>query len=291
MDQYLYQRTVRGRVAWQGRALHSGRRARVSLLPAPPNHGLVFHRLDVKAKNRAIEVTWSNAREARLCSELANEEGLVVRTPEHLLAALYASRIDNALIELDGDEVPILDGSARPFTSGIAETGFEIQNEKRRIIKVLRPIELREGAVVRRIEPSERLSVDLLYKVKGLDSFSWKGDVTPELVAQEVAAARSSGRLAALWPAILLGKLRLAPFLRGATLSNALLIVGNRVVNPGGLRMRNELLMHRLLDLIGDLSLTGKPIVGHVTAVRGNHKMNVRLVKRLLSTKNAWTWA
>jgi len=284
------QHTLARSVHCRGRGLHSARHVRLILHPAPVGAGIVFRRSDLPAAAGEIDANWRRIVDSSYCTILGNDQGTRVRTVEHLLAALYALRIDNAVVELDGEELPILDGSAAPFLELLDEAGVQAQQASRRFLKILRPMEIRSGPAIRRLVPGKRFLLSVTCRLPEMGPQRWTGAVTPEIFRQEIAPARAWGRLNTLWPVLLLGKLRLVPYLRGASLGNAILIAGGRVINRGGLRMEGEFARHRALDLLGDIALAGAPILGRLAARRGNHLMNAQLLRSLFAQPEAWEW-
>jgi len=284
------QHTLARSVHCRGRGLHSARHVRLILHPAPVGAGIVFRRSDLPAAAGEIDANWRRIVDSSYCTILGNDQGTRVRTVEHLLAALYALRIDNAVVELDGEELPILDGSAAPFLELLDEAGVQAQQASRRFLKILRPMEIRSGPAIRRLVPGKRFLLSVTCRLPEMGPQRWTGAVTPETFRQEIAPARAWGRLNTLWPVLLLGKLRLVPYLRGASLGNAILIAGGRVINRGGLRMEGEFARHRALDLLGDIALAGAPILGRLAARRGNHLMNAQLLRSLFAQPEAWEW-
>lgn len=286
-----YQHTIRESVTARGRGLHSGRKVTLTIHPGPPDSGIVLRRTDRAAAGAEILANWENVSDTRLCTVVSNSDGHRVRTVEHLMAALSVAGIDNAVIELDADEVPIMDGSALPFCALIAAAGRQQQAARRRYLEILRPFSDGSApAATRQVAPADRFDVEVAIEVKTLGRSTWRGSPTEAVFRDELAPARSFSTLGNVWFPLILGKLHLIPYLRGVTATNALAIFGTRVINPGGLRMENEFVRHRTIDLIGDLALAGGPILGHVTSVKGNHFHNNRFLRRLFATPESWRW-
>ena len=286
--------TLAGELSIEGHGLHTGRRVRVKIVPAPAGNGIVFRRM----RDRQVlgELTASPALRLGqpLCTTLEAADGLRVRTVEHLLAALLACEIDHATVELDAEEVPILDGSATPWIDAITACGRTGLGVPKRFIRVLRAVSVEEGAGTRnarrlRIEPAPRYEMSVRNDIKGFGDLHWEGTLTPASFAAEIAPSRSYGRVKWAVPAIVAGYLKGVPILRGARPACTAAIVGNRVL--GGLRMPGEFVRHRVLDLVGDLALAGAPLIGRVTAERPSHEMNYRLIAALLAERDAWEWA
>jgi UDP-3-O-[3-hydroxymyristoyl] N-acetylglucosamine deacetylase len=288
-----------------GRGLHTGRRVQVRILPGEPAatpagelttepRGIVFRRMQAGRVLAELSVNPALRRGQPLCTMLQDSDGVGVRTVEHLLASLLACEIDHATVELDAEEVPILDGSAAPWVEAIRACGRVALPDAKRFIRVLRPLTVTAGegrGPARRmsVEPSERYEMSVRNDLKGFGELDWEGAITPETFATEIAPSRSYGRVKWAVPAIVAGYLRGTPILRGARPSCTAAIVGNSVL--GGLRVPDEFVRHRVLDLVGDLALAGAPLLGRVTALRPSHEMNFRLVAALLAARDAWEWA
>ncbi|AIO65920.1 UDP-3-O-acyl N-acetylglycosamine deacetylase [Burkholderia oklahomensis] len=288
--------TLARELALSGHGLHTGRRVRVRILPADGRaraRGVAFRRMQDGRELATLAADPALRRAQPLCTMLRNADGVGVRTVEHLLASLLACEIDHATVELDAEEVPILDGSARPWVDALRACGRAALPAPKRFIRVLRPVVATEGdgAARRemRIEPAARYELSVRNDLKGFGDMHWRGVLTPAVFAAEIAPSRSYGRVKWAIPAIVGGYLRGVPILRGARPSCTASIVGSRVV--GGLRQPDEFVRHRVLDLIGDLALAGAPLLGRVSAFRPSHEMNFRLVEKLLSTQGAWEWA
>ncbi|WP_186102037.1 UDP-3-O-acyl N-acetylglycosamine deacetylase [Burkholderia gladioli] len=288
--------TLAAELALDGHGLHTGRRVRVRILPAqgdtPATRGIRFRRLEGGRELASFGVDPALRRAQPLCTMLLHPDGVGVRTVEHLLAALLASEIDHALVELDAEEIPILDGSASPWLAAIRACGRRALAAPKRFIRVLRPLTVAdgEGGARRemRIEPAPRYELSVRNDLKGFGEMHWSGAITPAAFAAEIAPSRSYGRVKWAVPAILAGYLRGVPILRGARPSCTASIVGSRVL--GGLRVPDEFVRHRVLDLVGDLAMAGAPLLARVTALRPSHEMNFQLVDALLSTPDAWEW-
>lgn len=282
-----------------GHGLHTGRRVNVRILPAESatpsgeRHGIVFRRVH-KGKALGIVAADPSLRQGQpLCTMLRANDGLGVRTVEHLLASLLACEIDHAIVELDAEEVPILDGSAQPWIDAIKACGRTALPQPKRFLRVLKIVSVAdgEGAARRemRVEPADDYALSVHNNdIKGFGDMEWHGRLTPRAFADEIASSRSYGQIKWAVPAIVVGYLRGMPILRGARPSCTASIVGSRVL--GGLRQPDEFVRHRVLDLVGDLALAGAPLLAHVTARRPSHEMNYRLLAKLLGTPGACEW-
>jgi len=275
-----------------GRGLHTGRRVNVRVIPREAG-GIVFRRMDGGRALADLPASPAIRLAQPLCTMLEDQRGVRVRTVEHLLASLLACEIDHAIVELDAEEVPILDGSALPWTQAINACGRRSLPSRKRFMRVLRPISVENGAGTKnvrsmRIEPCDRYEMSVRNDLNGFGNLHWDGAITPASFATEIAPSRSYGRVKWAALAILVGYLRGVPILRGARLSSTAAIVGSKVI--GGMRLPDEFVRHRVLDLVGDLALGGAPLLGRVTAQRPSHEMNYRLLTALLAESDAWEW-
>lgn len=269
-----------------GRGLHTGRRARVTVAPASADEGVFFLRDRRGARQERIPALWSHAVRRPLCTALAIGDGPPLLTVEHLLAALSALRIDNVAVTVEGDELPIFDGSALPWCTALRAAGRTEQASRRRCIRLLRPLEVVRGHRSVKLEPAERLSLDVAIALHKFGPLAWVGEVTPERFVDEVAPARSFGRLRWALPLKLYGLLKREPLLRGAHLGTTAVLWGGRVI--GGMRVPDEPVRHRALDIIGDLSLIGHPVLAKVTARHTGHDLNAAMVAKLAAEPDAW---
>lgn len=269
----------------EGIGLHTGRVSRVRVSPAPEGHGRVFRRL-IKGVGHDVPAIWTNRRSRPLCTALQAGEGPLVRTVEHILAALSAHAIDNALIEIEGEELPIFDGSAEPWCARIREAGRVEQARDRRYLKIVRRVRHHVGVRKQTAEPAPVLEMRSAITLSDFGQMTWQGRIDAETFDRELAASRSFGRMK--WA--LLGRLvsvfRREPVLRGASAANVAALVRKGAV--GGLRFPDEPVRHRALDVVGDLALAGLPIVGRIVAIRPGHEANYALLERLMTTPEAW---
>lgn len=282
------QRTVKSAIDCVGIGVHSGRNATLTIRPAAPDHGIVFRRTDL---GRDIQARYDNVIDTRLCT-MIGEGSARIGTVEHLMAALSAMGIDNALIELDGPEVPILDGSAAPFVFLLDCAGSVEQDATRRVVEVRRTVHVSAGeswAELRPLAPMTRaaqptlemdLSIDFAASAIGRQSASLR--LTPESFRHGIAAARTFAQAAEV------EQLRAAGLARGGSLDNAIVVDGGSILNPGGLRMANEFANHKLVDAVGDLFLAGARLHARFVAHRPGHDLNNRLLRALFADKSAW---
>src|SRR5579862_3909779 len=275
------QRRLRSAAGCCGIGLHNGQPVAMTLHPAPPDTGIVFRRLDAGAEIRA---TWESVGQSALSTVLSNGEGIEIGTIEHLMAALAGSRVDNALIELDGPEVPIMDGSAAPFMRIIERAGTLAQDAARHAIKILKPVSVSENGASAALLPEHGFSMS--FEIEFDNPLISRQEIALnfelETFAAELAPARTFGLLDD-WP-----RLKAAGLARGGSLDNAVVISGDRVLNDGGLRFADEFVRHKLIDAFGDLYLAGGPIIGHFRGVRSGHALTRRLLAALFADSAAW---
>jgi UDP-3-O-[3-hydroxymyristoyl] N-acetylglucosamine deacetylase len=263
--------------------VHSGQRVRVSIRPAPAGSGIVFVRTDLERDNR-VPVTAEAVTQTRLCTVIANEAGVTVATIEHLMAALAALDVDNAVIEVDGPEVPIMDGSALPFVQLLDRAGRRRQEAERRYIEILKPIEVVDGDKTVRLLPCDRfeMAFEIAFPTKAIGRQRVDLHVTEDSFREELADCRTFGFLAEVQA------LREAGLARGGSLENAVVIDGDRILNPEGLRRPDEFVRHKALDAVGDLYVLGAPILGRFEGVYAGHALNNLLCRALLAQPRAW---
>lgn len=279
-----YQQTLAAPFTYVGRGLHSGQKVVMRLLPADADSGIRFVRTDVPASDRIIPAHWRNVFDTQLCTGIANAHGVAVRTVEHLLAALRGCEIDNTMIEVDGAEVPIMDGSADPFVSIIQRTGVVRQPAPRRAILIRRPIVVANGDkfAMLRPHPTPWVTVEINFPTPAIGSQRLSIPINPETFAREVARARTFGF------AHDIARLRDQGLAMGGSLRNAILIDGNRIVNDEGLRFRDEFVRHKVLDAIGDLALLGLPVIGHLHTYKCGHALIHELLREVYREQDAW---
>jgi len=279
--QTTLQRTVR----FQGTALHSGNLVDMRVAPAPAGTGFVFDRTDLALpqSRRRIRVNADALIEADLCTRIGNAEGVTVSTIEHLMAALAGCGIHNAQITLDGDEVPILDGSARPFVASFLAAGVRPLRAPLRAIRVLRPIEVRDGAAFARLEPAPHLSIafEIDFPDPAIGRQQKDLPLCNGAFVRELADSRTFCRLSDV------ERMRANGLALGGTMENAVVFDGARVVSPGGLRHLDEPVRHKMLDAMGDLAVAGAPIIGRYVGYRAGHTLTGRLVRALLAQRDA----
>jgi UDP-3-O-[3-hydroxymyristoyl] N-acetylglucosamine deacetylase len=264
-----------------GIGLHGGETTRVTAHPAPADTGRV-----VRRNGQDIPALWTHRVQQYLCTGIRSDTGAIVRTVEHLLAGLSVFGIDNALIEIDGDELPILDGSAIPWCHAILKAGVFEQDAPRIHLRMVEPVEVREPAGSwLRIEPADAFSISVTADPPGFGMLTWDGEPTPWTFLCDIAPSRSHGPILSFPWKLFFGATR-QPKLRGAGLATVGLTFRGRYIN--GMRVPDEPVRHRVLDLIGDLALTGAPLIGRVTGHRPRHDLNNLLVAAIMQRPQAW---
>jgi UDP-3-O-[3-hydroxymyristoyl] N-acetylglucosamine deacetylase len=271
-----FETTVQRPVEARGVGLHSGVTVKIRIVPAPPSTGIVFIRTDLD--NFAVPASWRHVARVSYATSLMRQS-VLISTTEHLLSVLFSMRIDNAYVEIDNLEVPILDGSGQPFVDMLREAGTKTYRRRKRFLRIRRPVSVQTGGKRISILPSDRflLTCDVFYDHPLIGHQSLDMEVTPERFATDIAPARTFGFEQDL------AQLSDMGLIRGASLDNAICFDSHRVRNDGGLRFHDECCRHKALDLIGDLALIGKPLLGHVIAERAGHAMHAALVARIMS--------
>ena len=280
------QSSLNSAVAFDGVGLHSGAAVRMVVNPAPVGHGIVFHRTDLPAGQARIPAAWDAVVPSRLCTLLDNGQGATVSTVEHIMAALAGCGIHNALIDIDGPEVPILDGSAAPFVRAFLAAGIATQDAPLRALRILRPVEVREGEAVARLEPAE--SMEMAFCIDFADAAIGHQEKQLNLAngtfVRELSDSRTFCRQADV------DFMRANGLALGGTLENAVVVQGDRVLSPGGLRHADEPVRHKMLDALGDLALAGGPVLGRYIGTRAGHALTNRLLRQVFATPGAAVW-
>ena len=287
----IAQRTVKTQIRTTGVGLHTGERVNLTLRPAPPNTGIVFRRIDLPAP-ADFQVAPERVTDTRLCSALEGN-GAKVATVEHLMSALAGLGIDNVFIDIDGPEVPILDGSAAPWVYLVQAAGIETLNAPKRFMRVLKTVRIEEGEGANhkwaQFDPLEGCTlsfrIDFDHPVFRHSAKEMHIDLTRQSYVKEVSRARTFGFMNEV------EYLRSKGLALGGTLDNAIVMDEFRVLNNDGLRYADEFVKHKVLDAVGDLYLTGHPILGAFTAYKSGHGLNNRLLRALTEDASAWEWA
>lgn len=277
-----HQKTISRSVHCTGIGLHSGKKVNLVVHPAPVNHGIRFVRTDLPHKP-VIGAHFRNVVDTSLATTLGTD-GVIISTIEHLMASFTGLELDNALVEMDAYEAPIMDGSAGPFTSMLQDAGIKAQSGKRYTFVVRQPIEMVEDDKKVGLYPSECLkityTIDFEHPLVRRQSFTLS--LNDGLFEKEVSWARTFGFLHDV------NYLKQNGFARGGSLKNAVVIDRDKILNPEGLRYKDEFVRHKVLDCMGDLSLLGMPFVGHIVAYKSGHALNHALLRKFIDQKSCW---
>ncbi len=280
----IRQKTLREKIDLKGVGLHNGIEANLTINPAEPNTGIVFKRVDIK-ENNIIHADFKNVVEPILCTKLKNEHGASVSTVEHLMAAFYGEGIDNALIEIDAPEIPIMDGSALEFVDAIKSAGIEEQDASRRFINVLKKVEIKDGLKFISIEPLKKdLIIDFelifnnpLIRTRRKEFKLSNDDLTPIYYSRTFCLYEDIDNIKRMGLA------------KGGSLDNAIVVQGDKILNEDGLRNRHEFVNHKILDCLGDILLSGNRIFGHIKTSQGGHALTNKLLQKFFSDKANWS--
>ena len=276
----IFQKTLNHPVCFEGVGLHSGINSKIKILPAKSNQGILFKRVDL-TKNNTIKANYLNVSSAKLCTTLKNKDGVKVSTVEHLLAALYFADIDNAIVEINAEEVPIMDGSAKNFLDVLDKEEKQILPEKRKFLKVQNKIELVDGERTISIEPSEEtFEVEFQLNYSNQIIGNQKNNIN---FNKDDIEDVSKSRTFCLYEDI--EKIKQAGLAKGGSLENAIVVDNNKVLNEGGLRNKKEFVNHKILDLVGDFLLSGYRILGKVKCYQGGHELTNMFLRKMLDSK------
>ena len=279
------QTTLGGKVTLSGIGVHSNRPARIILHPAHSHSGIVFLRTGLEDGDRKIQAIWSKVSMTDLCTVIGDTSRAAVSTIEHLMAAFSGMGLDNVIVEIDGPEMPIMDGSARPFVEAIEEVGLVKLAAPRRYLKILKPVRVERGRAFSELRPAAdgfRLDVEIDFDAEVIGRQRKVMELEPAKFRKEIAAARTFGfvhQVEQLWK---------MGFCKGSSLENSVALDGNRILNPEGLRFSDEFVRHKMLDAVGDLALAGAPIIGTYQSYCGGHKMNVAVLEALFADPTAY---
>jgi UDP-3-O-[3-hydroxymyristoyl] N-acetylglucosamine deacetylase len=280
----ILQRTLKHSTSISGIGLHSGDRITLKMRPASADTGVVFHRTDGK-QTVAIKACAKNVVDTRMATVIGRD-GSRVSTIEHFMAALAACGIDNLHVDIDGPEVPVLDGSAAPFIREIQQAGIKSLNSSRRFVAIRKPLEIIEGEKRISIIPSRffRITFDIAFEHSAISVQQYSMKFSTENFCKEIAPARTFGFLHEV------EQLKANGLARGGSLENAVVIDNQGVMNPEGLRFQDEFVRHKILDSFGDFSLLGAPLLGHIRAFKAGHDLNAKLVRKILDNPDHWTY-
>lgn len=281
------QKTLKARTTVRGIGLHSGRQIRMDLIPAEENYGIVFIRTDIRQGNNVIPALWNNVIDTKLCTVIGNDAGACVGTIEHLMSALRGCGIDNLRIEIDGAEVPIMDGSAMPFVDMIETVGIQTQESPKRLIRVLKEVSVEVDGKRVALSPSDEsvFSGEIAFNHADIGTQRFETVLVNGNFKHDIAQARTFGFLHEV------EYMRSVGLALGGSMDNAIVLGADKVLNPDGLRFSDEFIRHKLLDAIGDLYLAGGEILGQYDGVKAGHAINNAILHELFSSDDNWEWA
>ena len=282
----LTQQTLKNTVNCVGIGLHSGKNVSMVIHPAEANSGINFVRKDVSPGKGFITGRWYNVVDTKMSTTIGNEYGVTLQTVEHLFAALKGCGIDNALIEVDGPEIPIMDGSSAPFVDVLLNAGIEDQKEDRNIIWIQRPIEYRNGDKYAILMPgsSSKFTAEIQFDNTIIGTNVCSFDLSHDDFRNNMSRARTFGFADEINSLIEVG------LIKGGSLTNAIVVDGEVILNEDGLRFKNEFARHKVLDCIGDFALVGYQILGSYYAKKPGHELNHQFIKALLNNRSAWSY-
>ena len=279
--QEIFQQTINETINFEGIGLHSGKISKVRLIPNFENQGIVFKRTDLD-KDNIVEASFKNVSSAKLCTTLENFNGGKGSTVEHLLAALYIVGIDNVIIELDNEEIPIMDGSSKDFISILNNVGVKKLNKKRKFLKILKKVELEDNGRKISIEPNN-LNFEVEFQLNYLNSIIGKQKNLINFSSDNLEDVYSSRTFCLFQDIEEIKKIGLA---KGGSLENAVVVKEDKVVNEDGLRNEKEFVNHKILDLAGDFMLSGYRILGKVNCYQGGHQLSNMFLRKLMNTQS-----
>ena len=280
----ISQKTISNKVSCKSVGLHSGDEVHMTLLPAPSDSGIIFRRTDLEEGKNEVKANYKNVVSTNLGTTISNEHGTKILTVEHLMAAIWGSGIDNLIIELDGQEIPIMDGSSKPFIFLIECAGIKIEETQRKVIEIMKKVRIEDGDKFIEVQPAKNFALDLEIEFKnekiGKQNFSYRHDLSS--FKNDISNARTFCLKEEIEH---MNKLGLA---KGGSLNNAIVVDGDKVVNENGLRHANEFVRHKTLDFIGDIYLSGHYIIGHFTASKAGHGINNLILREIFSNQENW---
>ncbi len=280
----LTQKTISKKISLSGIGIHSGKNVRLDILPAAPNAGILFKRVDLK-KNNLIYPLYNNVSDTKLCTTISNEHGVKVSTIEHLMGALYGIGIDNSVIELNSEEVPILDGSAKIFVDAINNAGITFSDQPIKIIKINKNVSLNDGEKFISLDTSNvtsEIEFEIKYKNKIIDTQKNKINIFEDNL-EDIFNSRTF----CLYEDI--EKLKKLNLGKGGSLENAVVVKNNKILNKDGLRNNLEFVNHKILDCMGDLFLSGYKIIGSLKCSQGGHHLTNQLLRKVFQNKNNYS--
>ena len=280
----LSQKTISKKISFQGIGVHTGEKVRVNILPSEANTGIVFKRIDL-TENNLIIPRYNNVIDTTLCTTISNDHGVKVSTIEHLMGAFYGIGIDNALVEINSQEVPILDGSAKEFVDGIKNVGLAFSDQPIKIIKINKNIEIHDGEKFISINKSN-VSGDIEFQIKYNNDLINNQKNKINIFEDDLSNIFSSRTFCLFEDIEKLKKLNLG---KGGSLENAVVIKDNKILNDGGLRNDLEFVNHKILDCMGDLFLSGYKIIGSLKCSQGGHNLTNQLLRKVFSDQNNYS--
>ena len=280
----LNQKTLNSCVKFNGVGLHTGKEVSINILPSEPNTGILFKRTDLKKNNLVVPNVY-NVSNATLCTTISNEYGVSVSTIEHLMGAFYGLGIDNALVEISSQEVPILDGSAKNFIEKFLKVGFKISEVPIKLIKILNKITIEDGSKYIEIDKSN-VSLEIDFEIKYMESLIGNQKNKINVYENDLSDIYNS-RTFCLYEDV--EKLRNIGLAKGGSLDNAIVVKGDKVLNDEGLRNKLEFVNHKILDCMGDLYLSGYKIIGSIKCSQGGHSLTNKLLREVFKDKNNYS--
>jgi len=283
---FAMQHSLKSKISCCGKGLHSGANVSITLVPAPENTGIIFRKINANKNPVDIAAHVDNVVDDRLCTTLGNSEGNTIATVEHLMAALRGCEIDNLYVEVEGSELPIMDGSSAPFVFLIECAGVVEQNAPRKAIQIIKPISVENEERLVELTPGTGFSVsfEIEFSSNAIGQQCMNIDLVNSTFKGELSRARTFGFIEEV------DQLRSMGLALGGSLDNAVVLNGDEVLNEDGLRYKDEFVRHKILDCIGDLYLVGAPIIGHFKGYRSGHALNHSILRSLLSNEDSWNY-
>lgn len=277
------QKTINSSIEFQGIGLHTGNKVKMKLSPAPSETGVIF-RKKIHGGYSLIKANYKNVKSTTLCTLLSDSKNNSVSTVEHILSALYAYEIDNVYIDIDSNEIPVYDGSSRYFVEALKETGFNNQDSYKKFIRIKKNVEVKKGNKIARVSPFDNtlITTEVCYDHPAIGKQSISLILDPNIYETQICSARTFGFLKDV------KELRKKSLALGGSLENAVVLDENKVLNKDGIRFSDEFVRHKLLDFIGDISLSGYRILGSFYSSHTGHSLNYQLIKKIFDTPDSW---
>lgn len=284
MTDLIKQFTIKNTVSCSGIGVHSGKESTLTLKPATENTGIIFIRTDVNDRDNKIIARWNNVSDTRLCTVLKNEAGVSIGTVEHILSAIYATNIDNIVIEVDSTEIPIMDGSSATFNNLLKQAGICEQNIAKNFILIKSPIKIQKDDKIAELLPSANQSFSFMidFDSEAVGQQSYTITLNVDDYEREISKARTFGFLHEV------EAMRSMGLAKGGSLENAVVIDGDKILNPEGLRYNTEFTRHKILDAIGDIALAEMQIIGRYNGIKSGHQLNNKLLHQLFASPDSW---